>query len=296
VGAVSSRVAACPAKLNLGLKVLGKRPDGFHEIATVLQTIALEDRLEAVEASGLSLVCDDPAIPAGATNLVLRAARGFQARVPAAGARGAAFTLVKAIPAGAGLGGGSSDAAGALVLLEALWGVPLSDATRFEIAAELGSDVPFFLRGGRALGEGRGERLTSLPAGPELAIVLGTPPVALSTADVYRELRAPLTPPDAGVTVTRFLVKLAEGNDFARAENDLERAAFTMRPELVAFRDALRRHGAEPALLCGSGSSVFGMCSRAEEASVAATRLRAEFPGWAVRVTRTTGLGARLTA
>jgi 4-diphosphocytidyl-2-C-methyl-D-erythritol kinase len=287
--------ASCPAKINLGLAVLGKRADGFHEIATVFQAIDLEDRIEAEAASTLGLVCDDPSIPAREGNLVLRAARALQERYPEVRERGASITLRKSIPAGGGLGGGSSDAAGALLALSSLWGVALDPATAGEIAASLGSDVPFFLLGGRALGTGRGERLTPLPAGPERALVLGTPAFPLATAEVYGSLGSTLTPPGPAVTVTRFLVKLAEGNDFARATNDLERAALAMRPELAAFKSALSSHGAKPSLLCGSGSSVFGMFDGAEEAEAAAMRVRAGFPGWTVRVARTTRLGARLT-
>ncbi|HJQ99437.1 MAG TPA: 4-(cytidine 5'-diphospho)-2-C-methyl-D-erythritol kinase [Candidatus Polarisedimenticolaceae bacterium] len=288
--------ARCPAKVNLGLAVLGRRPDGFHEIATIYQAIDIEDRLEAAEAPELSLTCDDPGVPADEGNLVLRAARALQDRYAAARPRGAALALHKAIPAGAGLGGGSSDAAGAIAALAALWELPLGSEDALAVASALGSDVPFFLRGGRALGTGRGEILTPLPEGPPRALVVGSPPFPLSTASVYRALSATLTPPEPAVTVTRFLVKLAEGNDFARAPNDLERAAFAMRPELAAFKSALLQRGAEMSLLCGSGSSVFGMFAGFEEAGETATRLARSFPDWTVRVTRTTGLGARLTA
>jgi len=287
--------ARCPAKINLGLAVLGRRADGYHDIATVFQTIDLEDRLSAITASELTLSCDDPSVPRDERNLVLRAALSLRDRVQGARGRGAAFALEKRIPAGAGLGGGSSDAAGALLLLDALWGLGLGESALREIAASIGSDVAFFLAGGRALGEGRGEILTALAPGPERLLVIGTPPEPLSTAAVYASHAATLTPPDRGVTVSRFLVKLAEGNDFARAENDLERAAFAMRPELVAFKSALSREGAEPALLCGSGSSVFGMFAGAAEAGEAARRLAVGFPDWAVRVARTTPHGARVT-
>jgi 4-diphosphocytidyl-2-C-methyl-D-erythritol kinase len=289
-------VASCPAKINLGLAVLGRRADGFHEIATLFQAIDLEDRIEVEDAPELSLTCDDPAVPADGTNLVLRAARALQAHFPAAQGRGAAITLRKSIPAGGGLGGGSSNAAGTLLALTSLWNLSGDARILHEIAAGLGSDVSFFLHGGRALGSGRGECLTLLPAGPERALVLGTPAFPLSTAEVYAALALPLTPQHPAVTVTRFLVKLAEGNDFARASNDLERAALAMRPELAAFKGALLARGAEVALLCGSGSSVFGMFSGRTEAGEAATRLRDAFPGWTVRVALTSALGARITA
>ncbi|HVQ34440.1 MAG TPA: 4-(cytidine 5'-diphospho)-2-C-methyl-D-erythritol kinase [Candidatus Bathyarchaeia archaeon] len=289
-------VASCPAKVNLGLSVLGRRDDGFHEIATIFQAIDLEDRLEVVEAASLSLTCDDPSVPADERNLVLHAARELQERFPSARSRGASIALAKAIPAGAGLGGGSSDAAGAILALASLWELDLDASVRGEIASAIGSDVPFFLHGGRALATGRGEVITALPPGPSRPLIVGTPARPLSTAEVYRALAAPLTPPEPAVTVTRFLVKLAEGNDFARAENDLERAALTMRPELAAFKGALLDRGAEVALLCGSGSSVFGMFAGSAEAGEAATRLAGAFPDWTLRVARTIALGARITA
>jgi 4-diphosphocytidyl-2-C-methyl-D-erythritol kinase len=186
--------------------------------------------------------------------------------------------------------------AGALVALSALWDLSIDGCAAHEIADSLGMDVPFFLHGGRALGSGRGEVLTLLPPSPERALVVGTPAFPLSTAEVYAALALPLTPPDAAVTVTRFLVKLAEGNDFARASNDLERAALAMRPGLAAFKRALLDRGAEVSLLCGSGSSVFGMFAGTAEAEEAATRVRGAFPGWTVRVARTVALGARITA
>jgi 4-diphosphocytidyl-2-C-methyl-D-erythritol kinase len=288
-------VASCPAKVNLGLAVLGRRADGYHEIATLFQAIDLEDRLEAEEAPTLSLACDDRSVPADETNLVLRAARALQSRIPVARGRGASLTLKKSIPAGAGLGGGSSNAAGAILALSALWDLSIDGGAAHEIAVSLGADVSFFLHGGRALGSGRGEALTLLPPGPERSLVVGTPAFPLSTAEVYAALALPLTPPDPAVTVTRFLVKLAEGNDFARASNDLERAALSMRPELAAFKSALLERGAEVALLCGSGSSVFGMFSGTVEAGEVATRLRGAFPGWTVRVARTVARGARIT-
>jgi 4-diphosphocytidyl-2-C-methyl-D-erythritol kinase len=293
---MSSLIARCPAKINLGLRVLGRRQDGYHEIVTLFQAIDLWDDLEAVEAEQLTLTVDDPSVPADESNLVLRAARLLQARVPGAVGRGAALRLRKRIPAGGGLGGGSSDAAGALLLLDALWGLGLPAETLRRLAGELGSDVPYFLTGGTAIGTGRGERVASLPSIPERLVVLGFPPFSLSTPEVYRALSAPLTPPGAGVTVTRLFVNFAERNDFALATNDLEPPAFAMRGELVLFRDALSGLGAEVALLSGSGSTVFGLFGAGTDADGIASELVETFPGWTLRVSRSVASGVRLEA
>jgi 4-diphosphocytidyl-2-C-methyl-D-erythritol kinase len=289
-------VAHCPAKVNLGLRVLGRRPDGYHEIVTVFQAIDLWDRLEAADAPALSLAVDDPSLPADESNLVLRAALLLRRRIPEAAGRGANLRLAKRIPAGGGLGGGSSDAAGALSVLAALWKLELPLGALVAMAAELGSDVPFFLTGGTALGTGRGERLASLPPIPERLVVLGFPPFSLATAEVYRALGATLTPPGAGVTVTRLFVNFAERNDFASATNDLEAPAFGMRGELEEFREALSGLGAEVALLSGSGSTVFGLFVAGTDVDAVASRLRGDFPEWTLRVSRTVVSGVRVAA
>ncbi|HEX4825485.1 MAG TPA: 4-(cytidine 5'-diphospho)-2-C-methyl-D-erythritol kinase [Candidatus Polarisedimenticolaceae bacterium] len=285
---------SCPGKINLALKVLGRREDGFHEIVTVFQAIDLADRLIVGDAEALTLETADTSIPRDGTNLVLRAAALLRERVPAAAGRGAAFHLEKRLPVGGGLGGGSSDAAGALVALDRLWQLGLSEDALRGLAAELGSDVPFFLAGGTALGTGRGEIVERLPSIPARDVVLGVPRGGLLTSEVYRALGRALTPTPRDVTVTRFFVKLAERNDFALATNDLEEAAFVMRGDLVAFRDALRASGAELALLSGSGSSVFGVFRAEKDAASIALALRREFPDWAVHRCRTVASGVRV--
>jgi 4-diphosphocytidyl-2-C-methyl-D-erythritol kinase len=287
-------VARCPAKINLGLRVLGRRADGYHEILTLFQAIDLWDTLEATDASDLTLTVDDPTVPGDDRNLVFRAARLIERHLPASAGRGAAMRLTKRIPAGGGLGGGSSDAAGSLLVLNRLWGLGLKAGDLQAMAAELGSDVPFFLSGGTAVGSGRGERLERLASIPERPLVLGVPPFALSTAEVYRALGAPWTPPDGGVTVSRLFVNFAERNDFALATNDLETPAFALRGELVAFREALGGLGAELAMLSGSGSTVFGLFRSGADVASVASRLRGTFPGWTLRVSRTVAAGVRV--
>jgi 4-diphosphocytidyl-2-C-methyl-D-erythritol kinase len=286
--------ARCPAKVNLALHVRGRRPDGFHEIETLFQTIDLWDELEAEEADDLSIEASDPSLPGGDGNLVIRAARMLRERCAPERRLGASFRLAKSIPVGAGLGGGSSDAAGALILLNALWGLAQPRGALQRMASDLGSDVPFFLWGGTAAGTGRGEEIVPLPSFPERAILLGRPSYGLATADVYAALGAPLTAPVMDVTVPRLFLKLAEGKDFALARNDLESAAFGLRKELAEFRDALSRRGAELARLSGSGSVVFGIFRAEADAAAAADDLRGGFPGWTMRVTRTSTEGVRL--
>jgi 4-diphosphocytidyl-2-C-methyl-D-erythritol kinase len=180
------------------------------------------------------------------------------------------------------------------VLLNELWGLHLDSTAFARLAAELGSDVPFFLSGGTALGTGRGARIQRLPPIPERAVLLGSPPFGLSTPEVYRALRAPLTVDEADVTVPRLFVKLAKGNDFALARNDLEAVAFRLRGELAIFRDAVSRSGAEVALVSGSGSTVFGLFRTGTDVSSTAESLRGEFPGWTLRVCKTFASGVRI--
>jgi 4-diphosphocytidyl-2-C-methyl-D-erythritol kinase len=291
---VSALRALCPAKINLGLRVLGRRPDGYHEIVTLFQAIDLWDVVQGEPAGTLSLTVSGASIPADEDNLVLRAARLLQERITPSRGRGARLRLEKSIPVGGGLGGGSSDAAGTLLLLNLLWELGLDGTELSILAGALGSDVPFFLVGGTALGTGRGEHVVPQPAISERAVLLGCPPFGLSTAEVYRALAAPLTAPLADVTVPRLFVKFAEGNDFAPATNDLEAAAFGMRHELATFRDDLLRLGAEVALLSGSGSTVFGLFRAGTDVMAIAESMRSAFAGWTFRASRTIASGVRI--
>jgi 4-diphosphocytidyl-2C-methyl-D-erythritol kinase len=286
--------AICPAKVNLSLHVAGRRGDGYHEIVTLLQAIDLCDVIEGESAEDLVLAIPGGSVPADERNLIVNAARLLQSRCAPARGRGARLRLEKTIPVGGGLGGGSSDAAGTLLLLNALWGLQLDPATLSTLAADLGSDVPFFLVGGTALGTGRGTTIAPLPSISERAVLLGIPPFALSTPEVYRALDAPLTADGADVTVPRLFVKFAEGNDFALARNDLEAAAFRLRGELAIFRDALSRSGAEVALVSGSGSTVFGLFRVGTDVASKADELQRGFPGWTMRACRTTASGVRI--
>jgi 4-diphosphocytidyl-2-C-methyl-D-erythritol kinase len=291
---MSALRAICPAKVNLGLHVVGRRLDGYHEIVTIFQAIDLCDTLDGETADALTLTVPEASAPADETNLVVQAALLLQTRFAQARERGARLRLDKTIPTGGGLGGGSSDAAGALLLLNELWALHLDSSALEPLAAELGSDVPFFLYGGTALGTGRGSTIAPLPPIPDRAVLLGSPPFGLSTPEVYRALDAPLTADGADVTVPPLFVKFAEGNDFALARNDLEAVAFRLRGELAIFRDALLRSGAEVALVSGSGSTVFGLFRAGTDVTSIVGGLHGAFPGWTLRVCRTAASGVRI--
>jgi 4-diphosphocytidyl-2-C-methyl-D-erythritol kinase len=258
------------AKVNRSLRVLGKRPDGYHEVDTIFQTVDLSDRidfLEGEEGGGkVTLTIEGAELPVDESNLILRAAAALREQVGES--RGARIHLSKKIPIGGGLGGGSSNAASTLLGLSALWNLQLADADLEELAASLGSDVPFFLLGGRARGTGRGDILESLRDGPEEWLVLVFPRFSLSTAMIYGALAAPALTDSAAGTNLR-------GSDSGCGpdRNDLEPAAESFRGELRRFRAALSDFGATSARLSGSGSTVFGLFGDEESARRATERL-----------------------
>lgn len=233
------------AKINWSLRITGRREDGFHDLETVFQAISLHDTLTFREAERLSLTCDDPTIPTDDTNLVLRAARAL-------GAPPVSISLEKRIPAGGGLGGGSSNAAATLVALSSMFGIqkPLHD-----LALGLGSDVPFFLVGGTAYATGRGEVLTPIASPPPIPLLLVLPEERVMTAEAFRMLRrfsAPL-----GLERMRAL----RFEDYA---NDFEEPLFERLPRLRAFKTRLLEAGATWASMTGSGSTVVGAFASVE--------------------------------
>jgi 4-diphosphocytidyl-2-C-methyl-D-erythritol kinase len=271
------------AKVNLALEVLGKRGDGYHEIATVLQAVDLFDRLKLESADTLSLHTDDPDLPTDDGNLVMRAARLLQ---KAAGIEaGARIGLSKRIPVAAGLGGGSSDAAATLWGLSRLWRLRWPRARLQELAVELGMDVPFFLGTGRAVARGRGERLTTLPGGGGYALVLVNPRVPLSTREVYGRVpagwRAEATGTERVIEAlrTRNVSKVA-----AALTNNLETVVEPVLPVIGRMKAALLAAGALGAIMSGSGPTVFGMARSLDHARQIRTRVsRAGWACWAVR-------------
>jgi 4-diphosphocytidyl-2-C-methyl-D-erythritol kinase len=269
------------AKINLHLRVLGRRADGYHEIRTVFQTITLTDRLtlRALDESRLELECDAPDVPTDDSNLVIRAAKLLRERFNVA--RGASIKLEKSIPAGGGLGGGSSNAAVALAGLARLWEIETTREELRELGATLGADVPFFFTGGTARGTGPGTEIAPLADAPATSLLVITPRVKISTAEAYKSLNAPaLTKENAPANL---LVSRTEA-DFsaslpASLANDFEPVVYRLHPEVGRARDALIEAGAKGALMSGSGSSVFGVFESSDEVERARARIKVE-AGW----------------
>jgi 4-diphosphocytidyl-2-C-methyl-D-erythritol kinase len=274
------------AKVNLTLRVGPLQADGFHPLQTVFQAMALHDTLQITPRKGpLSLTCSDPAVPVDDRNLVVRAARALWSALGRAGEpRGAAIHLSKQIPMQAGLGGGSSDAASALSGLARVWQSRGMRVDLPSIASRLGSDVPYFLVGGTALGQSRGEELYPLDDLPAFFVVLAQPACGVATADAYRWLdedrRARRTAPrDSRRTLGAWRgLPLALGND-------LEAPVVRRHPEIGAARRVLEAAGARAAAMTGSGSAVFGLFA-GETAARRGARAAAE-AGFVATLTRT---------
>lgn len=275
------------AKINLGLRVLGRRDDGYHEIRTTLQSIDLSDHLvfeETAGSAGLSLRVEGRyPVPADDSNLALRAARALSERYPGRGAR---IQLNKSIPPGSGLGGGSGNAATTLLALDRLWGLQADPGLLYSIARGLGADVPFFLYGGACLGLGRGDEVFPLPDLPEWTVLVAWPGVGLSTAEVYAGLPFTLTSTRILSSMKGFLPRVpvradrddgqTQGSGLAMADpvgghagegvpappevdNDLETTAFRMLPALRRLKERMLDSGGAAVAMSGSGSAVFGL-------------------------------------
>jgi 4-diphosphocytidyl-2-C-methyl-D-erythritol kinase len=263
------------AKINLGLSVLGRRPDRYHEIQTIFQTISLYDELEFRPSDRLELRCENlPATP-NEQNLVWRAAAALAEK--AGETRGASIILRKRIPVGAGLGGGSSNAAATIMGLCRFWDIRLPDSDLSDIAAGLGSDVPFFLSGGTAMGTGRGEKIELLPDMPSRYLVVIFPGVHISTAEAYNslDLNLGLTSSQRAHKIHTLYGQAKSGKSFlAEIFNDFEASILSASPPIREAKHFLEERGATVALLSGSGSSVFGFFSN-EESTFAASRAAA---------------------
>lgn len=251
------------AKVNLCLRVLHRRADNFHELRTIFQTISLHDVLELTHIPQRRIVLETdletngPAIPGGPGNLVWQAIEGCRRQWKLTG--GVHARLQKCIPVGAGLGGGSSDAAAAIIGMLRLTKRHVSLASLVELAASLGSDVPFFLFGGRALGAGRGEQIYPLPEIPKKCLLLVSPRrLAVSTAEAYGWLSSSLTTDDIPSKIYAFCI-LCWSPQETGLPNDFQAAVFQRYPRLKTIQRDLLRHGAAEAALAGSGSTVFGV-------------------------------------
>ena len=263
-----------PAKVNLGLHILGKREDGFHELETLFQMVNWCDEIKIECLSrGLELVCNQPDIPTDKGNLVIRAAHILQTRYPER-CKGARIHLNKNIPHGAGLGGGSGNAAGVLLGLNFLWGLKLKREDLISVASELGSDVPFFLFSPCAIGRGRGEILEPVKNSIRFYVLMVYPGFAVPTASVYGNLKLKLTKRENNISILKnFLLQSEFAQLGATWSNDLELFVFKEYPGLSGIKKELLALGAKGALLSGSGSTVFGIFDNPETANSAHARL-----------------------
>ena len=272
-----------PGKVNLLLNILGKRPDGFHELETVLQPVNLCDRLTFERRGGaVELSCSDAALPVDLRNLVHRAATGFLQTAKISD--GVRIHLEKKIPLAAGLGGGSGNAATTLLALNELFGRPLSAAKLGELAASLGSDVPFFLQDQPALATGRGEKIQPLDSFPALrgkAFLLIHPGFGIATPWAYQNLaRFPEALNGRPGRAQKLIARLQTGDwRTAGAEfyNSLEAPALEKYPVLALFQEFLRAHGALAALMSGSGSTTFAIAENMAAAESLAEKFKSKF-------------------
>lgn len=278
------------AKINWSLEVLGKRPDGYHEVRTLLQTVSLHDDLhfELSEDGAVSLSCDNSDVPTDSGNLIVRAAHALRERCKVK--QGARVRLEKRIPIKAGLGGASSNAAVSLLALKDLWQVKLDVGGLLEIAAKLGADVPFFLLGGCIRATGTGTTLSPLRSSPEPTrqhLIVITPNAEIPTVVAYNALDSralttknanPILSVSQSEANTRYSQPWPLENSL---ENDFESVIFDIEPEIRRTKETLLQAGALGALLAGSGSSVFGIFADEEDQQRAATEIQLE-AGWRI--------------
>lgn len=246
------------AKVNLGLRVLGKRDDGYHDIESVLQTVSLADGIEiSIRDNGITVSSDEPALPTDTSNLCYRAAGLFIETSGVGG--GVAIHIEKKIPVGGGLGGGSSDAASVLTGLDVLFSGALSGEQLEQLALRIGSDVPFFLKGGTSLVRGRGERIEAVRPEPFFTYLIVFPGFSIDTTWAYGRIKS-LTKKAkySNVNVYSFIESAARGGPM-ELRNDFEEVMLIEYPELSQIRELLIAHDAGAVSLSGSGSSVFGI-------------------------------------
>ncbi|MEK3732772.1 MULTISPECIES: 4-(cytidine 5'-diphospho)-2-C-methyl-D-erythritol kinase [Paenibacillus] len=252
-----------PAKINLMLDVLHKRPDGFHEVEMVMTMIDLADRLEMSEQPRDTIIITSQAgyIPLDEKNLAFQAARLIKERYDVR--KGVHIHLDKKIPVAAGLAGGSSDAAATLRGLNRLWGLHIPEEELLTLGAELGSDVPFCVQGGTALATGRGEKLTPIPSPPQCWVIVAKPPINVSTAEVYGKLRADNVQHHPSAQAMIAALEQGSFRDMcASLGNVLEEVTLKMHPEVQQLKEGMLKLGADGALMSGSGPTVFGLVAK----------------------------------
>ncbi len=276
------------AKINWTLEILGKRPDGYHELRTLLQTVSLADTLhfEPLE-EGIEIVCDHPDVPRDETNLVHRAAALFAAQTGIR--RGVRITIEKRLPVAAGIGGGSSNAAVTLLALQRLWDAPLPPQELFPLGAQLGADVPFFFLGGTCLGVGRGDEVYPVAEIEASRLLLVNAGIAVPTREVYANLPRELTNPSP---VAKMPLSLAaayaacmQRDELPILHNDLENTVFARHPSLAEICRRLLQQGARGVRMSGSGSTIFALFDTEEARSTA--RREFEHHGWWCEPART---------
>ncbi len=274
-------VVWAPAKVNLFLEVLGKRPDGYHDIATLMVAIRLYDTVILRKTDDLTLTCSDQSLTVGPDNLVLRAAKLLQERT---GCRlGASIRLIKRIPMAAGLAGGSTDAAATLAGLNQLWGLKLSNAELASMAGEIGSDIPFFFHTPAAWCTGRGEIVAPAKLPIPLDFVLLCPSFGISTPAVYKQITLPAQP-IMGEAI-RAAVSKGDVDSIAKLlHNQLEDAAAIVEPRIGDFAKMLADTKPAGSLMSGSGSTLFALCRSREDATCIAAELAPQMKAHKFRV------------
>jgi 4-diphosphocytidyl-2-C-methyl-D-erythritol kinase len=277
---VAQITLASPAKINVYLRIVGKRPDGFHEIESIMLPLEFGDRITLqLRKTSIAMDCDNPDLPTNDSNLALRAANLFAATCPMD--RGVKIHLHKRIPLASGLGGGSSNAATVLRGLNQLWQANASTEQLDTMAASLGSDVNLFLRNQPAICRGRGEQVTPLPCRLNATVLLINPGFGIATKWAYEswaKTSALLTQPPPDVTL---LTRALADNDLAGVArglyNSLEAPSVRKFPVLHLLKEAMRANGASGTLMSGSGATVFGLFAKSTDAETAAQQIRAEF-------------------
>jgi 4-diphosphocytidyl-2-C-methyl-D-erythritol kinase len=279
------------AKINLDLRVLGTRPDGFHELRTVFQALDLHDTIECIPRVGpFAIECEAAGVPLDRSNLVWRAAEALWRSLRREGSvRDVLVRLHKRIPLQGGLGGGSTDAAATLLALAHAWRLPLRPNQFVDVASTLGADVPFFLSGGTALGLGKGDEIYPLADLPRHWVVLLVPGFGVASVDAYNWYDAERETGHGSMVREAQYVPGPWPSRAAQMINDLEAPIARHHPEIEQMKLALRRAGALAAAMSGSGSTVFGLFQKRKDAVLAVERLSGS--GWRVLMTESLGRG-----
>ncbi len=264
------------AKINWFLRILGKRADNFHELCTVFQTVSLHDNLKFSESRDLTLTCDDKNIPNGDENLIIKAAKILRENYGVN--KGAKIHLEKRIPAPGGLGGGSSNAAVALLGLSKLWQIEIEFEELLKIGERLGSDVPFFFCGGTAFGTGRGTEILPLSDVEEKNILIVTPNVTVSTGEAFTRLNAAHLTNKASKSILQICRNEAQALDLRQTKlvNDFEKTVFENEFEIKRVKKKLLACGSLRTLMSGSGASVFGVFETEKKLKSASDKLKSE--------------------